>query len=75
MAPSVLTMSPLPPALESTVQLKPAVTTLLRAVWSQLIVPKLPTYLGSWFVHENAGKVWTGWSTYVNVDDDVAADG
>lgn len=51
----------LPPTLESTIQLKPALMTIVAAVWSQLIVPKLPAFLGSRFVDEKAAWVWPEW--------------
>jgi hypothetical protein len=53
-------MRPLPPALESTIRLKPALSTLLRAVWYELLVPKFPGWLQRFFVDENAAKVWIG---------------
>jgi hypothetical protein len=54
------TMRRLPPALESTIRLKPALSTLLRAVWYELLVPKFPAWLQRFFVDENAVKVWIG---------------
>ncbi|KAG7527615.1 hypothetical protein FFLO_06762 [Filobasidium floriforme] len=54
------TTRPLPPALESTIRLKPALSTLLRAVWYELLVPKFPGWLQRFFVDENATKVWIG---------------
>jgi hypothetical protein len=58
--PTMTTMRPLPPALESTIRLKPALSTLLRAVWCELLVPKFPAWLQRFFVDENAAKVWIG---------------
>jgi hypothetical protein len=54
------TMRRLPPALESTIRVKPAISTLLRAVWYELVVPKFPAWLQRFFVDENAAKVWIG---------------
>ena len=51
----------LPPALESTLDLKPSAMTIASKVWSELIIPKLPTFLGRRLMDSTSKLIWPKW--------------
>jgi hypothetical protein len=65
----------LPPALESTVNLKPSALTIASKVWTQLVIPKLPAFLGRRLTDPTSKLIWPEYQgSTENPDDRVMED-
>ena len=56
----------LPPALESTINLKPSALTIASTVWSELVLPKLPAFLGKRLMDPTSKLIWPEWPGPMN---------